>query len=224
MLFNNLFPLQSRFFYQLFFNKKIMKKIFIILLISNNLLAQDVLTESFGSENLETLNDSFSKKDLLKIEENKTQIARGSNPRNNRFGVNINMGSPTLLLSASLDYFITSSVNIEAGAGLLGAFGGMKYHFFGSKNTANWTPYLGLYIARNFTDVDAWFIEIFGSSSSSFKAINTNLYFPVGFQYISKYGFTFGAEFAGRILVPELAAAQIPFGGAIKFGYHFKTY
>ena len=200
-----------------------MKKIFIILLISNNLLAQDVLTESFGSENLETLNDSFSKKDLLKIEENKTQIARGSNPRNNRFGVNINMGSPTLLLSASLDYFITSSVNIEAGAGLFGAFGGMKYHFFGSKNTANWTPYLGLYIARNLTDLDAWIKEIFGSSSS-FNAWNTNLYFPVGFQYISKYGFTFGAEFAGRILVPELAAAQIPFGGAIKFGYHFKTY
>jgi len=194
-----------------------MKKIIIILLISNNLLAQDVLTESFGSENLETLNYSFSKKDLTKIEENKTQIAWGSNPRNNRFGVNINMGSPTFVLSASLDYFITSSVNIEAGAGLLGAFGGMKYHFFGSKNTANWTPYLGLFIARNLTDFD-----IFGSSSGD--DWNTNLYFPVGIQYISKYGFTFGAELAGRILVPELAAAQIPFWGAIKFGYHFKTY
>jgi hypothetical protein len=194
-----------------------MKKIIIILLISNNLLAQDVLTESFGSENLETLNYSFSKKDLTKIEENKTQIAWGSNPRNNRFGVNINMGSPTFLLSASLDYFITSSVNIEAGAGFVGAFGGMKYHFFGSKNTANWTPYLGLFIARNLTDFD-----IFGSSSGD--DWNTNLYFPVGIQYISKYGFTFGAELAGRILVPELAAAQIPFWGAIKFGYHFKTY
>ena len=194
-----------------------MKKIIIILLISNNLLAQDVLTESFGSENLETLNYSFSKKDLTKIEENKTQIAWGSNPRNNRFGVNINMGSPTFLLSASLDYFITSSVNIEAGAGFVGAFGGMKYHFFGSKNNANWTPYLGLFIARNLTDFD-----IFGSSSGD--DWNTNLYFPVGFQYISKNGFTFAAEFAGRILVPELAAAQIPFWGAIKFGYHFKTY
>ena len=194
-----------------------MKKIIIILLISNNLLAQDVLTESFGSENLETLNYSFSKKDLTKIEENKTQIAWGSNPRNNRFGVNINMGSPTFVLSASLDYFITSSVNIEAGAGFVGAFGGMKYHFFGSKNTANWTPYLGLFIARNLTDFD-----IFGSSSGD--DWNTNLYFPVGFQYISKNGFTFAAEFAGRILVPELAAAQIPFWGAIKFGYHFKTY
>jgi len=194
-----------------------MKKIIIILLISNNLLAQDVLTESFGSENLETLNYSFSKKDLTKIEDNQAQITLGNPRLDNRFGVNINIGSPTIGLSVSLDYFITSSVNIEAGAGFVGAFGGMKYHFFGSKNTANWTPYLGLFIARNLTDFD-----IFGSSSGD--DWNTNLYFPVGIQYISKYGFTFGAELAGRILVPELAAALFPFWGAIKFGYHFKTY
>lgn len=198
-----------------------MKKIIIILLIliSNNLLAQDVLTESFGSVNLETLNDSFSKKDLLKIEENKTQIARGSNPRNNRFGVNINMGSPTFVLSASLDYFITSSVNIEAGAGLLGAFGGMKYHFFGSKNTANWTPYLGLFYAYN--------ISIFDNE-------NTNLYVPLGLQYTSNEGFTFGVELAGRFLITSANNSFslfdnssdyiVPLWGAIKFGYHFKTY
>ena len=189
-----------------------MKKIFIILLISNNLLAQDVLTESFGSVNLETLNDSFSKKDLLKIEENKTQIARGSNPRNNRFGVNINMGSPTLLLSASLDYFITSSVNIEAGAGLLGAFGGMKYHFFGSKNTANWTPYLGLFYAYNI---------------SLIINENTNLYVPLGLQYTSNEGFTFGVELAGRFLITYANISFssldyfVPLWGAIKMGYHF---
>ena len=191
-----------------------MKKIIIILLIliSNNLLAQDVLTESFGSVNLETLNDSFSKKDLLKIEENKTQIARGSNPRNNRFGVNINMGSPTLLLSASLDYFITSSVNIEAGAGLLGAFGGMKYHFFGSKNTANWTPYLGLFYAYNI---------------SLIINENTNLYVPLGLQYTSNEGFTFGVELAGRFLITYANNSYssldyfVPLWGAIKMGYHF---
>ena len=193
-----------------------MKKIFIILLISNNLLAQDVLTESFGSVNLETLNDSFSKKNLLKIEENKTQIARGSNPRNNRFGVNINMGSPTFVLSASLDYFITSSVNIEAGAGLYGAFGGMKYHFFGSKNTANWTPYLGLFYAYN--------LSIFNNE-------NTNLYVPLGLQYTSNEGFTFGVELAGRFLITYANNSYslldyspdyiVPLWGAIKMGYHF---
>ena len=197
-----------------------MKKIFIILLISNNLLAQDVLTESFGSENLETLNDAFSKKDLIKIEENKTQIAWGSNPRNNRFGVNINIGSPTILLSFSLDYFITSSVNIEAGAGLFGAFGGMKFHFFGSKNTANWTPYLGLFYAYN--------LSIFNNE-------NTNLYVPLGLQYTSNEGFTFGVELAGRFLITSANNSfslfdnssdyiNFPLWGAIKFGYHFKTY
>ena len=211
-----------------------MKKIFIILLISNNLLAQDVLTESFGSENLETLNDSFSKKDLLKIEENKTQIAWGSNPRNNRFGVNINMGSPTLLLSASLDYFITSSVNIEAGAGLLGAFGGMKYHFFGSKNTSNWTPYLGLFYAyynlSGFNNYTNFNLSVFNNE-------NTNLYVPLGLQYTSNEGFTFGVELAGRFLITspnnsfslfdktyDYSDYIVPLWGAIKFGYHFKTY
>jgi hypothetical protein len=195
-----------------------MKKIFIILFISNNLLAQDMLDKSFGSENLETLNYSFSKKDLTKIKDNQAQITLGNPRLDNRFGVNINIGSPTIGLSVSFDCFITSSVNIEAGGGLFGLFGGIKYHFFGSKNTANWTPYLGLFIARNLTaDFD-----IFGTSSGD--DWNTNLYFPVGIQYISKEGFTFGAELAGRILVPEIAVAQFPFWGAIKFGYHFKTY
>ena len=182
-----------------------MKKIIIILLIliSNNLSAQDVLTESFGSENLETLNYSFSKKDLIKINDNKAQIAWGSNPRNNRFGVNINMGSPTILLSFSLDYFITSSINIEAGIGLFGAFGGMKYHFSGSKNTANWTPYLGLFYAGNIgADLEPY----------------TNLYIPLGLQYTGNKGFTFAVELAGRL---EFGDGFSPVWGAIKMGYHF---
>ena len=206
-----------------------MKKIIIILLIliSNNLLAQDVLTESFGSVNLETLNDSFSKKDLLKIEENKTQIARGSNPRNNRFGVNINMGSPTLLLSASLDYFITSSVNIEAGAGLLGAFGGMKYHFFGSKNTSNWTPYLGLFYAYYNLSIFNNDYENTNFNLSVFNYENTNLYVPLGLQYTSNEGFTFGVELAGRFLITYANISFssldyfVPLWGAIKMWYHF---
>ena len=191
-----------------------MKKIIIILLIliSNNLSAQDVLTESFGSENLETLNYSFSKKDLIKINDNKAQITWGNPRLNNRLGVGINIGSPTILLSFSLDYFITSSVNIEAGAGLFGAFGGMKYHFFGSKNTANWTPYLGLFYAYNI---------------SLIINENTNLYVPLGLQYTSNEGFTFGVELAGRFLITYANNSYssldyfVPLWGAIKMGYHF---
>jgi hypothetical protein len=185
-----------------------MKKIFIILLISNNLLGQDVLTESFGSVNLETLNYSFSKKDLIKIEENKTQIARGSNPRlNNRLGLNIIMGGPSTVLSLSFDCFITSSVNIEAGAGLLGVFGGMKYHFLGSDNNVNWTPYLGLFAAYNINYDDEY----------------TNLYIPLGLQYTGNKGFRFAVELAG-ILVKDFDYSYVilPVWGAIKFGYHPK--
>jgi len=192
-----------------------MKKIFIILLISNNLLAQDDLTESFGSENLETLNYSFSKKDLTKIEDNQAQITL-DNPRlDNRFGVNINIGSPTIGLSVSFDCFITSSVNIEAGGGLFGLFGGIKYHFFGSKNTANWTPYLGLFYAYN--------PDLFEPSH-----YNTNLYVPLGLQYTSNKGFIFGVELAGRYTLNTsyLSGSYFtdpvnPIWGAIKFGYHF---
>ncbi len=180
-----------------------MKKIIIILLISNNLLAQDVLTESFGSENLETLNYSFSKKDLTKIKDNQAQITLGNPRLDNRFGVNINIGSPTILLSVSFDCFITSSVNIEAGAGLFGLFGGMKYHFLGSKNTANWTPYLGLFYAYN--------PNLFVPSDYEIA-----LYFPLGIQYTSNKGFIFGVELAGRLL-----AEDIPIWGAIKIGGHF---
>ena len=183
-----------------------MKKIIIILLIliSNNLSAQDVLTESFGSENLETLNDSFSKKDLTKIKDNKAQITWGNPRLNNRFGVNIIMGGPSLVLSGSLDYFITSSVNIEAGIGLFGAFGGMKYHFSGSKNTANWTPYLGLFYGANLSlETDTY----------------TNLYVPLGLQYTGNKGFTFAVELAGRL---EFGDGFFPVWGAIKFGFHPK--
>ena len=195
-----------------------MKKIIIILLIliSNNLSAQDVLTESFGSENLETLNDSFSKKDLTKIKDNKAQITWGNPRLNNRFGVNIIMGGPSLVLSGSLDYFITSSVNIEAGIGLFGAFGGMKYHFSGSKNTANWTPYLGLFYGANLSlETDTY----------------TNLYVPLGLQYTGSKGFVFAVEIAGIFVVKELNdyssffpnSSEIlisPVWGAIKLGYH----
>jgi hypothetical protein len=193
-----------------------MKKIFIILLISNNLLAQDVLTESFGSENLETLNYSFSKKDLTKIEDNQAQITWGNPRLNNRFGGTINIGSPSSICSSSLDCFITSNVNIEAGAGLWGLFGGMKYHFLGSKNTANWTPYLGLFYAGYLDD---------GAEP------NTILYVPLGLQYTGNKGFIFAVELAGRFLLNDRYENNdsffssdysdfIPIWGAIKFGRH----
>ena len=203
----NLFPLQSHFI-TIIFQKNTMKKIIIILLIliSNNLSAQDVLTESFRSENLETLNDAFSKKDLIKINDNKAQITWGNPRLNNRLGLNIIMGGPSTVLSLSFDFFITSSVNIEAGAGFWGLFSGMKYHFLGSKNTAKWTPYLGLFYAYNITYDDEY----------------TNIYIPLGLQYTGNKGFRFAVELAGILGKDIDYSYAIPIWGAIKFGFHPK--
>lgn len=152
--------------------------IFIYLLISINLLAQDISVEN-------------------------------SNPRiNNRFGINANLGGPSLLLSFSLDYFFTPNINVETGAGLFGYYGGVKYHINGNKPEKNWTPYVGLYLMH--------IPEI--TFFNTIQARN-GLYIPLGLQYLSNSGFTFGTEIAGLVL----SGAKTPVWAAIKIGYHFSS-
>jgi len=157
-----------------------MKKLFIILLLllSNSLMAQESKIET-------------------------------SNPRiNNPFGIMINFGGPSLLLSASVDYYVNSNVNIEVGTGFIGAFAGAKYHFNGEQETKKWTPYLGLYL----THIPR--ITFFNSVPP-----RNGFYIPVGIQYMSTNGFTFGFELAGISL--ENIAGGSPVWGALKLGYHF---
>lgn len=152
--------------------------IFLTLLISINLLAQDISVEN-------------------------------SNPRiNNRFGINANLGGSSLLLSFSLDYFFTPNVNVEAGAGIFGYYGGVKYHINGNKPEKNWTPYVGLNI------IHIPEITLFSTTEA-----RNGLYIPLGLQYLSNNGFTFGTEIAGLVL----SGAKTPVWGAIKIGYHFSS-
>ena len=137
-----------------------------------------------------------------------SSIAFSQNPREeNRFGFNyLNLGSPSILLSLSVDYFVTPSVDIEVGAGLIGYYGGIKYHFMGNSEK-NWTPYLGAFggtIAK---------INLTGGDKS--QGI---IYFPLGMQYTSDGGFTFGIEAAGIIVDSQ---NSVPIWGAIKLGHHF---
>ena len=153
--------------------------IFLTLLISITLLAQDISVEN-------------------------------SNPRiNNRFGINANLGGPSLILSFSLDYFFTPNVNVEAGAGIFGYYGGVKYHINGNKPETNWTPYVGLYLMH---------IPEFTFINTTTKKRN-GLYIPLGLQYLSNNGFTFGTEIAGLVL----SDAKTPVWGTIKIGYHFSS-
>ena len=131
------------------------------------------------------------------------------NPRkDHRMGVNLNVGGPTVLLSLSTDYFITPCINIEAGIGLFGYYGGIKYHIGGKNLEKNWTPYIGIYRTTN------TFFGLFG-----YKDVGT--YIPIGIQHIRSNGFSFGVEAAGLFINGNETNTPPPIWGAIKLGYHF---
>jgi hypothetical protein len=178
--------------------------IILIVLVSNNLLAQDMMTKSDGYDNIES-------PDVNKIENKsgKENPVESTNPRlTNPFGVNINIGGPSILISVSLDYFITPSLNIEAGIGLIGSYGGLKYHFNGNKDDKNWTPYLGVY-AAHIPEITFFFTT----------PARNGVYIPLGIQYIDNKGYTFGVEVAG-ITIRDIADGTNVWG-AVKLGYHF---
>jgi len=170
--------------------------VLIVMLFSNTVLAQDISSKKDGKQN--------------KHESENEELSNNLNPRvENPFGVNINILGPSVLLSLSIDYFVTPNINIETGLGIAGYFGGIKYHMFGERVDKEWTPYAGLYV----THIPA--ISFFGDSKSS----RNGLYLPVGIQYMSNGGFTFGAEVAG-LTVKDIAGGTAVWG-AIKIGYHF---
>ena len=158
--------------------------LFILFICSSNIIkAQDTLSTRYG--------------------ENKYIIK--SNPRlSNPFGININLLGQTEYLSLSVDYFVTSSLDIELGTGLSGSFGGIKYHFYGAKNDKNWTPYLGVYLARIPHTID--------STGST-----THVYIPLGIQLHRIKGGTFGVEITYR----SFSNYNSSVGAAFKFGHHF---
>ncbi|MFT6718632.1 MAG: hypothetical protein ACJAY8_001028 [Sphingobacteriales bacterium] len=189
---------------------KIIAVIFTFLL-ANNLVAQDLI--ALHNENSEHKSPDYSS--LIKNQKSIEQTTslkdsiHGTNPRwANRFGVNFNVGGPSIVGSISFDYFITSSINVEAGVGYIGFFSGIKYHLEGKKVDRHWTPYVGLYAVR--------IPELRGD----FKLDGRNgLYMPLGVQYMSNFGITIGAEFA-RIAI-ESIANDTKYWGALKVGYHF---
>jgi len=138
----------------------------------------------------------------MKSGENNNMIK--SNPRGYKpFGVNINLLGPTLLTSLSVDYYLTSNLNVEAGAGVIGSFGGLKYHFDDANNDKNWTPYVGVYIANVFSG-SIW--------NGVFKK---TFYLPLGIQFQKKNGTTFAAEIA----YTHIGIVHV--WGSLKIGYRF---
>jgi hypothetical protein len=131
-------------------------------------------------------------------------FSQDSNPRKaHPFGISAVALGPSGALSLSLDWFVVPTINVEAGAGLFGYYGGAQYHFQGNENK-NWTPYAGGYLIE--------YMEILGSDYSG-------AYVPVGMQYLGNKGFRFAIEVA-YVNIPNNDHATNVWG-ALKLGFHF---
>ena len=154
---------------------------------------------------------SIRKSEIEKIiyKNGKVEVFAKLNPRKDHpIGVNIVVGGPTVYLSSSIDYFLTPCINIEAGLGLFGYYGGIKYHFWGNNEEKNWTPYIG--ISRTT-------ISIFGL----FGLSDVGGYAPIGLQFIGENGISLAIEGAGLFFVGDRTNTLPPVWSALRFGYHF---
>jgi hypothetical protein len=134
---------------------------------------------------------------------------RGVNPRVLRpFGIYANAGGPAIL-GGSVDYFVKSYLEVEAGGGMNAAFAGLHYHFTGARNVP-WTPYAGIMITYTY--------------SGSIPGV----YIPGGFQMVRFSGIGLRFEAAlwiqkARADIPDAPFTDIEFFGYLRLalGYHF---
>lgn len=140
------------------------------------------------------------------------------NPRVKRpFGLNFNLGGPTYVASASMDYFILPVLNIETGAGIWGYYIGPKYHFKGDVKKNNSTLYSGI-LFTVFPPCDLFEGPSGGEWKTPPPKTSYGYYMPIGLTSISDNGYTFSIEIAYG---GEKISANIPFWFSLKFGYHF---
>jgi len=102
-------------------------------------------------------------------------------------GVNVGMLGPTGWGNISMDYFVDSKFDVEAGLGIqtngdnpYSFMGGVKYHIAG-KFALGTTLYFGV--------MDAFFFK-------DGKGHQHNLYFPIGLHKIKRNKFSWGVELA----------------------------
>lgn len=125
------------------------------------------------------------------------------NPRaSRRLGLNNTFFGKSGYASISIDFFITPTINVEIGSGILGNYLGATYHFKG-KSIKKWTLYSG----------------VFYSNLEEYEG--HGIYFPLGYHYQGYQGFTFGIE-AAVFLQDEFFSDIYPMWGGVKIGYHFK--
>ncbi len=152
-----------------------------------------------------------------------SNLGFSQNPRKETpVGINFSVGGPGLSFAASLDVFIFPSVNVEGGLGSGGLgffsgsafFGGLKFHS-DAYSSSNWTLYTGGFLIGT--------SETFDSPRGKEEGKNVGLfYLPIGLQYFTNNGFTFGYELAGIFdKKADLINDHFAIWFGIKIGMHF---
>ena len=142
------------------------------------------------------------------------------------FGVNVSIGGPTILASASVDAFILSVLNVEGGGGLEGFYGGATYHFKGNVDNKQGTVYSGIFLTyRTNSQEDSW--PSGGDQISNSWIIKNNrttfgTYIPIGFKKMYNNGCTLSYEIAYCNFASDFVGS--PLWLSVKFGYHFSGY
>jgi len=133
-------------------------------------------------------------------------------------GLNIQLGGSALIGGVSIDAFVIPAINLELGTGFFTGqnyFGGVKFHTE-SESNSNWSLYGGAMIIVTKSEND--FLHFINGKKKYYGLA----YLPIGIQYISDRGFTFGFEFAG-LIDKDLAIYDnqlMPYFG-INLGIHF---
>ena len=138
------------------------------------------------------------------------------NPRGDyKTGYCFRILGPTPFLSFSMNHFINERINLEAGLGLVGAYGGV--HFFASKQEKKnlLAPYTGINLGyMTLPDIE---VGIGGSSGGWGKFMT--FYIPVGVQLMTKNGFHLSIE--GAMLAITGNRSNAAPWGSLKIGRNF---
>lgn len=130
----------------------------------------------------------------------------------------INIGGPTYALSAALGEYMSDKVECEVGLGLIGIYGGIRYHLFYRKAGQNrefLSPYTGLFCSYGmFPDTTRYFLPF---------SPTTTLHLPLGVQYYGRGCFTFAAEVAAVKMIynQDKFKHDLFLWPCLRFGWHF---
>ncbi|MBM3161289.1 MAG: hypothetical protein FJZ66_08145 [Bacteroidetes bacterium] len=138
------------------------------------------------------------------------------NPRCiHKTGYDFNFLGPSPFLSFSVNHFINEKVNLEAGLGVLGAYGGI--HFFSSKKEKKslFAPYTGINLGfMTLPDIE---VGIGGSSDGWGKFMT--FYIPAGVQLMTMNGFHLSIE--GAMFAFTGYNSKVMPWGSLKIGQNF---